>query len=396
MGEMLGWRRFSMTTGDRPELYFDTAATTPIRASVKEALSKIINFYGNPSSLHRKGLEAEERLTDARLSVLRALGDPKGRFVFTGSGTEADNLAILGGARQYANRGRHIVTTAVEHPAVLEPIRALERDGIQVTYVTPTEKGDIRAQDVLSAIRDDTFMVSMMHVNNETGAILPIQEVGQALKNKPKIVFHVDGIQAFCKLPFSLKGSRIDLYSISGHKIGAMKGIGGLFIRDGIRLSPIVYGGGQENGLRSGTQNVTGALTLGIAAHEAVMTNDKYEEMRGLHERFVKGLREIPGWTVHVPEVSSPFIIHASASGLRGEVLVHAFESLGLYVSTGSACSSNKKNASPSHVLDAMRCTAAEKEGAVRFSIGTWHKMEDIETALHIVKEKTAWIRSLL
>jgi cysteine desulfurase len=385
-----------MTPWNRPELYFDTAATTPIRASVKGALPEIIDLYGNPSSLHRKGLEAEERLLGAKLGVIRALGNPKGRFVFTGSGTEADNLAILGGAKQYGNRGRHIVTTAIEHPAVLEPFRVLEQSGIEVTYVKPTACGDIRAEDILAAIREDTFMVSMMHVNNETGAILPIQAVGQALKDRPKIIFHVDGIQAFGKLPFSLQGSRIDLYSISGHKIGAMKGIGGLFIRDGIRLTPIVHGGGQEYGLRSGTQNVAGALTLCIAAGEAVMTPVKYEEMGELQRLFVTGLREMVGWHVHEPKVWSPFIIHASAVGLRGEVLVHAFETAGLFVSTGSACSSNQKNTTHSHVLDAMACSAVEKEGAIRFSIGTWHTKADVEAALQIVEEKSQWIRSLL
>ncbi len=384
-----------MTKEGMPELYFDTAATTPIRQSVKNALPQIIDIFGNPSSLHRKGLEAEEHFENARKSILNALGNPKGRFVFTGSGTEADNLAIMGGAKQFCNRGRHMVTTAIEHPAVLEPFRALEREGFEVTYVKPTPTGDIEARDVLNAIREDTFMVSIMHVNNETGAILPIQEIGQALKNELKIIFHVDGIQAFGKLPFSIRDLGVDLYSVSGHKIGAMKGIGGLFIREGIRLSPVVYGGGQEFGLRSGTQNVVGAMTFGIAAKEAMMTRAVYEEMCRIHRIFVDGLQKIPLWKVHEPKAASPFIVHASATGLRGEVIVHALESAGLFVSTGSACSS-KKHEPISHVLDAMGLSATEKEGAIRFSIGSWHAEADIKRALEIIEEKSTWIRSLL
>jgi cysteine desulfurase len=379
------------------EIYFDNAATTPLLPQVQAALQERFATYGNPSSLHRKGVEAEQVLTKARQALRRALGVEGGRIVFTGCGTEGNNLAILGTARKLKNRGQHIVTTAIEHPSVLETCRALERDGWQVTYIKPCPDGMVRAADVLSAVRDDTVLVSVMHVNNETGAWLPVEEIGEALAANPKVRFHVDGVQAFGKLPQPARAARADLYTVSGHKLGAPKGVGALYVRDGVELEPVLYGGGQEFGLRSGTQNVLGIDAFATAVE--VLCDDvegAFAHVEKLTARLLEGLEATPGCSVQRPERSSPYIVNVSFPGLRGEVMVHAFESAGLYVSTGSACSTKGGQSSPSHVLQAMGRNEPEVTGAIRISLTRWHTEADVDAALKVIREQTAWLRSIL
>jgi cysteine desulfurase len=379
------------------EIYFDNAATTPLLPQVQTALQERFATYGNPSSLHRKGVEAEQVLTKARQALRRALGVEGGRIVFTGCGTEGNNLAILGTARKLKNRGQHIVTTAIEHPSVLETCRALERDGWQVTYIKPRPDGMVRAADVLSAVRDDTVLVSVMHVNNETGAWLPVEEIGEALAANPKVRFHVDGVQAFGKLPQPARAARADLYTVSGHKLGAPKGVGALYVRDGVELEPVLYGGGQEFGLRSGTQNVLGIDAFATAVE--VLCDDvegAFAHVEKLTARLLEGLEATPGCSVQRPERSSPYIVNVSFPGLRGEVMVHAFESAGLYVSTGSACSTKGGQSSPSHVLQAMGRNEPEVTGAIRISLTRWHTEADVDAALKVIREQTAWLRSIL
>lgn len=377
------------------EIYFDMASTTPILPQVRDKLVEAFDVYGNPSSLHRKGVEAEKMLDVARKQVLFALGAHGGTLVFTGGGTEADNLAILGAAKRYSGRGKHLITSEIEHPAVLESFHILEKKGFSVTYIAPQASGDILLEDVLQAIQPDTILVSLMHVNNETGAILPIAEIGQALRQFPKILFHVDGIQAFGKIPFSLHTLSVDLYSISAHKIGGLKGTGALYIREGVNLDPLIAGGGQEYGLRSGTENVLGALAFGVAAGFAVPTGDEYAQMQALSDELIKGLRAL-NWILHTPNCRSPHIVHASKTGLRGEVLVHAFETKGLFVSTGSACSTRGGQQKASHVLRAMGLSRDQLGGAIRFSMGRQHTLADVQTALQVIREQTAWIERLL
>ncbi|WP_206916433.1 cysteine desulfurase family protein [Alicyclobacillus suci] len=377
-------------------IYLDYASTSPLLEDVKQRVSEMLDVFGNPSSLHRIGMAAEERLSTARTRVLKALGAKAGRLVFTGGGTEANNLAVFGSLALLEGRGRHIVTTAIEHPAVLEPIRTLEKRGWEVTYIRPDGNGDIQVNEVLEAIRPDTVFVSMMHVNNETGAILPVVEVAKALTEYPKIRFHVDGTQAFGKIPVRLADTAIDLYTVSAHKIGALKGTGGLYVRPGIKLEPILYGGGQELGTRSGTENVLGADVFGLAAEIAVKRLEAESNALATREWFVDELERIPGWTVRKPKSPSPYIVNASLKGLRGEVIVHALESQGVYVSSGSACSTAHGKQKRSHVLEAMGLSTDEVDAAVRFS---WHPgidREDLASALTVVREQSSWLRSMV
>jgi cysteine desulfurase len=379
------------------ELYFDTAATTPLLPEVRQAMIEAMDVYGNPSSLHRKGVEAEERLHQARVDVARCLGVEGGRVVFTGGGTEANNLAIFGVARRFGRRGRHMVTTQIEHPSVLQAFRALERFGWRVTYVAPDPDGSVPAERVLAAVEDDTVLVSIMHVNNETGAILPVEEVGRALKDRPKVLFHVDGIQAFGKIPHCAAQAQADLYTISGHKIGAPKGVGALYVRSGLDIEPLLYGGGQEFGLRSGTENVLGIHALGVAAAAAAREAEAaWPRVERLSQMLIKGLRDVPGCVVRRPAKASPYIVGAAFPGLRGEVIVHALEQEGLYVSTGSACSTRGGHARGSHVLRAMGWTEAEADGSVRLSLARWHTEEEVEQALATIRRQIGWLTDLM
>lgn len=379
------------------ELYFDTAATTPLLAEVQQALIDSFAVYGNPSSLHRKGMEAERLVELARKPVYDCLGVGDGRVVFTGSGTEANLLALAGVARRYAGRGRHMVTTLVEHPSVLETCRALERDGWEMTYVAPESDGAVSVDTVLSSVRSDTVLVSVMHVNNETGAMLPVAEIGRALQANRRVLFHVDGVQAYGKLVRPAAEANADLYTFSGHKIGAPKGIGGLWIRRGLDIEPVVYGGGQQFGLRSGTENVLGVAGLAAAsrvAHNAL--ESAYDHVAALMRQLLEALQTIPVCQVIRAESSSPYVVCVSFPGLRGEVLLHALESEGLYVSTGSACSSNKKQTEGSHVLRAMGLSPAWITGALRFSLGRWHTEDDVIRAAEIVSRQVEQLRGIL
>jgi cysteine desulfurase len=388
------WRRKG---GSKVELYFDTAATTPLLPEVRAAMQEAMDVYGNPSSLHRKGIEAEERLQQARTAVARCLGVEGGRIVFTGGGSEANNLAIFGTVRRFANRGRHLVTTQIEHPSVLEAFRALERRGWRVTYVAPDPDGTVPAERVLDAVTDETVLVSMMHVNNETGAIQPVEAVGEALKARPTTLFHVDGIQAFGKIPHCAAGTGADLYTVSGHKIGAPKGVGALYIRPGLEIEPLVYGGGQEFGLRSGTENVLGIHALGVAADIAARGAEAaWQRVEALSRRLTDGIGDLPGIVLRRPRKPSPYIVGVSFPGLRGEVIVHAFEQEGLFVSTGSACSTRGGHARGSHVLKAMGWTEEERTGSVRLSIARWHTETDVDQAVAIIRRQITWLREML
>lgn len=379
------------------ELYFDCAATTPLLKEVKEAIVQNLEQFGNPSSLHRLGVEAEKRIEEARESVKECLGAPNGKLIFTSSGTESNNMAIFGVAKRFSNRGNHMVTTAVEHSCVLGAFKQLEQAGWNITYVEPEKEGSISAEQVIAAVTSETVLVSVMHVNNETGAIFPIEEIATGVRKKGRVLLHVDGTQAFGKLPLHRAYPNADLYSLSGHKVGAMKGIGALYIRQGLDLPPLVFGGGQEFGLRSGTQNVLGIVSLGVAAQVAMYNRDiHWRKTTEAMDIFIQGLRDIPGCDVSRPQEVSPYILNATFEGLKGEVLLHTLEDAGLYVSTGAACTSNRKGDKGSHVLRAMSMTPAKINGAIRFSIGWWTTQDEVTEALQIVKQKVAWLRQLL
>ncbi len=371
------------------KVYLDNSATTAAHPQVVEAMvDALANNYGNPSSMHSMGVQGERMLKQARKSVAKLIGCTDKEVTFTSGGTEGNNLAIFGAA--YANRrlGKHIVTTAIEHPSVLNAMRVLQEDGFDITYIDSDSKGRISAEMVLDACKEDTILVSMMHVNNETGAVLPVLEVSKGLKKlKRKPLLHVDGIQAIGKLKVSVKRLGVDLYSISGHKIHGPKGIGALFIKDGVRIAPRQFGGAQEKGIRPGTENVPGIVGLGTACMLAADNlNTNSEKMNAMKAMFCERIcQALP--SVHVngelgPDFA-PHVVNLSFVGMRGEVLLHALESKGIYVSTGSACSS--KNKSYSHVLTSMGLDEADMEGAIRFSFNAEITEAQMEYAVNTI-----------
>lgn len=378
-------------------IYLDFAATAPLHPAVREKMPEWLDVFGNPSSLHRIGMKAEDLLADARRSLLQSIGVRAGQFIFTGGGTEANNLAIFGSVWKQRDRPGHAITTAVEHPAVLEAYRRLEKDGWSVTYIRPDANGDIHTEDVVGAIREDTVLVSVMHVNNETGARFPIEALAQALQAYPRVRFHVDGTQGFGKIQLALANHAIDLYAFSAHKLGGLKGTGGLYIRPGVQLDATVVGGGQEFGLRSGTENVLGAIAFATAARESVQAmNRDLGTATARRNQFVHGLKSIRGWQLFEPSDVSPYIVCASLPGLRGEVVVHALEEEELYISTGSACSSARGHQKRSHVLDAMQVRRDWADAAVRFS---WHPDttdEELGQALRRIEKRTDWLLKMM
>ncbi len=371
-------------------IYLDNSATTRQDPRVtKKMLEYMEESFGNPSSLHHAGVVAEKGLKEARRRMAEAIGG-EGAVAFTSGGTEADNMAIFGAAKAGRRRGRKIVTTAVEHPAVLESCAALEAEGFQVVRIG-VDRGcrlDMAAMD--EAIDEDTILVSVMQVNNETGTILPVEEIGRIIaEKKAPALLHCDAVQSFGKIPVPAA----DLIAVSGHKIHGPKGSGALWMRKGLHLPALLHGGGQEKGLRSGTENVPAIAGLGLAAELAMRDRkERMERIAGMRSRLLAALRDQvedlvlngPEETGEAPGLCCPSILNVSFPGTRGEVILHTLEQSGICVSTGSACSSNKKGRS--HVLAAMGCSPEEIEGAIRFSLSGENTMEEIEEAA----EKTA------
>lgn len=365
------------------EVYLDNGATTKPREEVIDIMVKSMReYYGNPSSLHRKGVEIEKLVKKARKQVAKALGADEGEIYFTSGGTESNNLAILGALEGNRRKGKHIITTKIEHPSVLNVFSKLEERGYDVSYLSVDKNGLIDIDELKNTLRDDTALISIMYVNNEVGTIQPITEVCNIIKNrKNRPLLHVDAIQAFGKLTFNLKKLKVDLLSISGHKIYGPKGIGALFIRKGTKIKSIVFGGNQEFGIRSGTENVPGILGLGVASELVKKEFDlNTTKMRELKNRLLVGVKNnLEGTKINgmADEAAAPHILNISFEGIRGEVLLHTLEQEGIYVSTGSACSSRKK--AFSHVLKEMRLTEVEMEGAIRFSFSSQNSEEEID-----------------
>lgn len=382
-----------------PEIYLDNSATTRVRPEVVAAMVRIMEEdYGNPSSVHRRGQAAEQAVKAARRAVADVLAVLPEEIVFTSGGTEANNLAILGLALARARQGRHLITTAVEHPSVLEAFRRLENEGFQVTYLPVDREGLPDLNALSEVLTPDTILVSTMHVNNEVGAITPLEEVARILsQRKPRPAWHVDAVQGFARLPLLPHRLGIDLVSLSAHKIRGPKGVGALFVRRGIRLQPQILGGGQEAGLRSGTENVPGIVGLGVAARlaweeraEAVAHMSKLKAR--LRDRI---LAEIPDTVANGPkEQGAPHILNISFGGLKGEVLLHALEERGIYVSTGSACSSH--HAPGSHVLKAMRLPPNLLDGAIRFSLSPANAEEEVDYTVECLKEIVPELRAVM
>ncbi|MBQ1312223.1 MAG: cysteine desulfurase [Blautia sp.] len=378
------------------EIYFDNSATTRCYDEVRDIVVKTMTAdYGNPSAMHRKGVEAEEYVKEAARRIARILKvDPK-EILFTSGGTESDNMAVIQTAMALKRSGNHVITTKVEHPAVREPVSYLEKQGFEVTYLPVDEHGVVKQQALQEALRPDTILVSIMQVNNETGAVMPVEEYGSLIKRlSPGAVFHVDAIQSFGKFPIYPRRSKIDLLSVSSHKIHGPKGVGFLYIRSGVKILPLILGGGQQNGMRSGTDNVPGIAGMGLAA-EMVYQNleENVRHLRELRKYMIEGLAGIEG--VHVngmpfPE-GAPHIISATFDGIRSEVLLHALEDRGVYISAGSACSSHKRK--PSATLSAMGLSREQIESTVRISFSEENTLQEAEQALGILREQVSVLR---
>ncbi len=381
------------------QVYLDNSSTTRVSDNAaKSAFEAMTLYYGNPSSMHRKGIEAEKIIKEAREKIASFLGRTANEIYFTSGGTESNNWAIRGATLSLKRRGNHIITTNIEHPSVLEVFKVLERQGYKVTYLNTDEDGFIDINDLKKALTEDTVLVSIMYVNNEIGSIQPISEAAEAIKSYNKnILFHVDAVQAFGKIDLVPALAGIDLLSVSGHKIHAPKGIGVLFVRDNANIEPLIYGGGQEKGLRSGTENVPGIAGLSCAAWEITQNMKEWKiKMESLKKRLKDGILEkIPDVVLNTPEINSaPHILNASFIGTRGEILLHALEGKGIFVSTGSACSSHKGGAS--HVLKAVGKSLEEQDSAIRFSLSHFISEDDIDYVIETLTEEVCEIRKFV
>lgn len=380
-------------------VYLDNSATTrPYEEVVVEMVKYMESHYGNPSSLHRMGVDAEKAMKGARKSIAVSLGVKDEEIYFTSGGTEADNTAIFGAAQARKRRGDKIVTSRIEHPAVMESCRKLEESGFRVEYIPVGGNGVIDLRALESALDDQTILITVMHVNNEVGSIQPIREIAE-LKDRigkrlgMEILLHTDAVQSYGRLPIPMDG--IDMLAVSGHKIHGPKGAGALYIRKALNIQPYIHGGGQERGLRSGTENVPAIAGFGTAADLCRRNTDKrIETMKKVKAYLEEGLRsEIPDIRFNSSPDGSPAILNVSFSGVRGEVLLHTLEQSEIYVSTGSACSSRKKG--QSHVLKAMGLSDKEIEGAVRFSFSEFNTTEEIDYVLARLKSAVQKFRKL-
>ncbi|OMP67447.1 cysteine desulfurase family protein [Domibacillus epiphyticus] len=354
-------------------IYFDNSATTMPDESVMETFLKAgTRYFANPSSLHTPGMEAERLIEKARAQIAGLIGAAQDEIIFTSGGTESNNLAIKGTAAFYKGRGRHIITTSIEHPSVYEACRDLEKEGFSITFVNPDKNGVVQKTDIEKSLTKETILVSVMHVNNETGALQPIKEISEMLLNH-RAVFHVDNVQGFGKVPLSLNNTSIDLLSVSGHKLHGLNGTGFLYKRTGVNVAPLLSGGGQENGLRSGTENAAGIASLARAVR--LLQNDNPDELRCITQ-FIREQLESRKWAViHTPIQAAPHILNFSALGLKGEVLVHALEQEGIVVSTTSACSSKQNK--PSRTLAAMNVSSEQAASAIRVSLSRYNTIEE-------------------
>ena len=367
------------------EHYLDNAATTKVcEEAAQAALAAMTENYGNPSSTHTKGREANRLLEAARKQVAAALCCAPGELVFTSCGSESDNWAILGGAEAMKRKGKHIISSAVEHDAVRRCLDELESRGFEVTRLAPDERGGIRVDSVVSALRDDTILVSLMLVNNETGAVTDISSIARAVKKAcPAALVHTDAVQGFMKVPFSAKTLGADMISISGHKIHAPKGIGALYIKNGVKLKPFIVGGSQENGRRAGTEAMPQIAAFGAACEiaQAGMA-ENIARMQSLRERAVQRLsREIP--ELVLIGGGSPHILSISLPGWRSEVLMNYLEAKEVYVSRSSAC----KKGGRSHVLEAMGLSSRVIDGAIRIGLSRFTTEKDIDALCSALKE---------
>lgn len=378
------------------EVYLDNSATTRCYDEVAELVGKVMcRDYGNPSSMHHKGVEAELYLRYARETLARILKVNEKEILFTSGGTEADNIALIGTAMANHRRGRHLITTRMEHPAVLQTMAYLENQGFEVTYLPVDHEGRISLEDLEHAIREDTILVSIMYVNNEIGSVQPIAEAGELIKRcNPQTLFHVDAVQGFGKFRIYPSRMQVDMLSVSAHKIHGPKGVGFLYIREGSKVNPIIYGGGQQKGMRSGTENVPGIAGLARAAEMVYKDLDRdVDRMYGLRDMLIEGVSRIDHVRVNgcPGREGAPHIVSLSVRGVRSEVLLHALEDKEIYVSAGSACSSNKPQ-----ISDTLKAIGVEKDllgSTIRFSLSGFTTAEEIQYTIQALEELIPMLR---
>ncbi len=371
------------------EIYLDNSATTCVFEEVAQYVSTVMTSdYGNPSSMHLKGVEAEKYVKESTKNLAKILKVQEKEIFYTSGGTESDNWALIGAASANHRQGRHLITTKVEHPAVLQTMEYLSTLGYEITYLPVNEEGVISLEDLKNAIREDTILVSMMHVNNEVGAVMPIEQAGQLIKQmNPNILFHVDAVQSFGKFKILPKKWNIDMLSVSSHKIHGPKGVGMLFIDDHVKIKPIVFGGGQQKGLRSGTENVPGIAGMGMAAKILYDHLDEdVEKLYAIKERFVQKLQKLDHVMINGPkgEAGAPHIVSATFLGIRSEVLLHALEDKGVYVSAGSACATNKHTVSAT--LSAMGAGQDQLDSTLRFSFSVFTTDEELDYTIQCLE----------
>ncbi|WP_349672180.1 cysteine desulfurase family protein [Lacrimispora sp.] len=372
------------------EAYFDNSATTKVLEPVKEIVIKtMMEDYGNPSARHKKGLDAERYIKEAAETIAGTLKVAAKEIVFTSGGSESNNMAIIETAMANKRAGNHIISTGIEHASVYNPLAYLEEQGFRVTYLSVDGQGHINLEELEEAICTDTILVSIMYVNNEIGAIEPVEAISKIIKKKnPNILFHVDAIQAYGKLLIRPKSQGIDLLSVSAHKIHGPKGVGFLYIDKRVKIRPMIYGGGQQRGMRSGTENVPGVAGLSAAAN-FMYTNhrEKIRAITELKDYLIDRLSEIDGVTVNSlkGELSAPQIASASFSGTRSEVLLHALEEKEIYVSSGSACSSN--HPAVSGTLKGIGIKPELLDSTLRFSFGVFNTREEVDYCIQTLKE---------
>ena len=368
------------------EIYLDNSATTKVYTEAAEAAFKVMTeIYGNPSSLHMKGVEAEKVLEEARKEVANALGGNPDGLYFTSGGTEANNLAVIGGALAKKRRGNKVIVSAYEHDSVIKSAKQLEEMGFSVTWLAPDENGIITPLSDFEAVDEKTVLVSVMLVNNEIGAINPIKEICAAAKRKnPEVVFHTDAVQGFCKVPFKAEKAGVDLVTVTAHKIGGPKGIGALWIKKGARVIPNHFGGEQEKQLRPGTQAMPLIAAFGKAVSiETASSSERKEHMKELEKYLKESIKDIDGIVLNSKEGAIPNIVNISAVGIRSEIMLHFLENRGIYVSSGSACALGAK----SHVLAAMGYDSARIDSAIRISFGRETEKEDIDELVAALKD---------
>ncbi len=383
-------------------IYLDHSATTPVDQAQKEMLLELMYLnFGNPSSLHKLGVNSEKYIKKSRTQISKALNVHEKEIFFTSGGTESNNFAIQGAVPK-SKKGR-IITSSFEHPSVLNCVEQMAKRGFDTHFVKINEAGFVDMAGLERALNPETVLVSIMHINNEIGTIQPIQEIGQMIynynqANNTRIVYHVDAVQSFGKIRFDVKKAHVDLLSFSAHKINGLKGSGGLYVREGISLIPLFYGGGQEKGLRPGTENICGIASIGAATEVAFKDMEKnLEYVKSLKSKMVEYLAEYcSDFEINgaLSESTSPYILNVSFRGIKGEVLLHTLEMNSIYVSTGSACSSKKK--SYSHVLKAMFQDDERLDGAIRISFSKRNTIDEVIKASEIICKEVKALRKII